>query len=152
MKKLFLAIAVLFAVTKANAQNKSGVLTQYYAVKDALISGNSSAATTAANAFVKAVADEAAANKSIAAAKDKLVAEAQQIASAKDIAQQREQFKQFSTDMYDLAKSTKLSEQPVYQQYCPMKKASWLSNSSAVKNPYFGNQMLTCGKVADTIQ
>ncbi|MBV8253356.1 MAG: DUF3347 domain-containing protein [Chitinophaga sp.] len=152
MKKVFLAIAVLFSLGKAVAQNKSGALTEYYAVKDALISGNSAAASTAANAFVKAVGEEAAANKTIAAAKDKLVAEAQQIASSKDIAQQREQFKQFSTDMYDLAKSTKLSEQPVYQQYCPMKKASWLSNSNAVKNPYFGNQMLTCGKVADTIK
>jgi len=32
-----------------------------------------------------------------------------------------------------------------------MKKAVWLSNEKAIKNPYYGSQMLTCGKVVETI-
>jgi hypothetical protein len=28
-----------------------------------------------------------------------------------------------------------------------MKKASWLSNDKAIKNPYYGSAMLTCGNV-----
>ncbi|SHL67269.1 Protein of unknown function [Chitinophaga jiangningensis] len=151
MKKVFLAMAVLFQLGSAYAQNKSGLLTQYFAVKDALVSGNSANASAAAAAFVKA-AGEAAADKSIEAAKAKLVADAQQIATTQDLAKQREQFKQLSADMYSLAKTTKLSDAPVYQQYCPMKKASWLSANKDIKNPYYGNQMLTCGKVADTIE
>ncbi|WP_291912226.1 DUF3347 domain-containing protein [Chitinophaga sp. CB10] len=151
MKKIFLAMAVLFQLGSAYAQNKSGLLTQYYAVKDALVKGNSATASAAATAFVKA-AGEAAGDKAIEAAKAKLVADAEQIAATRDLAKQREQFKQLSADMYALAKSTKLSDEPVYQQYCPMKKAGWLSGSKDIKNPYYGNQMLTCGKVADTIE
>ncbi|NIG53883.1 DUF3347 domain-containing protein [Chitinophaga sp. Cy-1792] len=150
MKKVFLAMAALFQLSTAFAQDKSGLLTHYYEVKDALVSGNSNAAATAATALITAAGNST--DKAVQASKDKLVADAQQIASGKDLAQQREQFKQLSADMYTLAKTTKLSEQPVYQQYCPMKKASWLSSSNAIKNPYFGSQMLTCGKVADTIQ
>jgi hypothetical protein len=32
------------------------------------------------------------------------------------------------------------------------KGANWLSLDINIKNPYYGNQMLTCGKVVDTIQ
>ena len=28
----------------------------------------------------------------------------------------------------------------------------WLSNSKEVRNPYFGNSMLKCGEVKETIQ
>ena len=43
----------------------------------------------------------------------------------------------------------------VYYQYCPMafnnKGAYWLSNQSVIRNPYFGNEMLECGKVEDSV-
>jgi hypothetical protein len=32
-----------------------------------------------------------------------------------------------------------------------MKKSYWLSADEAIKNPYYGNMMLTCGKVSETI-
>ncbi|MCW3118020.1 MAG: hypothetical protein JWM28_2102 [Chitinophagaceae bacterium] len=41
--------------------------------------------------------------------------------------------------MHVLAKKAKLSPEPVYQQYCPMKKASWLSNNKTIQNLYYGN-------------
>jgi hypothetical protein len=54
--------------------------------------------------------------------------------------------------MAAFVKAAKVAGEPVYQQYCPMKNASCLSSSSkAIKNPYFGNAMLTCGKVVETI-
>lgn len=31
--------------------------------------------------------------------------------------------------------------------YCPMKKADWLQTGDAVRNPFFGSQMLDCGTV-----
>ena len=44
----------------------------------------------------------------------------------------------------------------VYKQYCPMafnnKGAYWLSNSEEIYNPYFGDMMLRCGRVADTLE
>jgi hypothetical protein len=54
--------------------------------------------------------------------------------------------------MYTLAKAAKLSPQPVYEQYCPMKNAYWLSSEASIKNPYYGNEMLSCGEVKDTLK
>ncbi|MEO1050522.1 MAG: efflux RND transporter periplasmic adaptor subunit [Bacteroidota bacterium] len=43
-----------------------------------------------------------------------------------------------------------------YRQYCPMafdfEGAFWLSNSDEVLNPYFGDLMLTCGNVDETLK
>jgi hypothetical protein len=33
-----------------------------------------------------------------------------------------------------------------------MQDANWLSKENAVKNPYYGSQMLTCGKTVETIK
>jgi len=33
-----------------------------------------------------------------------------------------------------------------------MKKSSWLSNDTSIKNPYYGSSMLTCGKVTGTLK
>lgn len=42
-----------------------------------------------------------------------------------------------------------------YRQYCPMafdfKGAYWISHSDQIRNPYFGDKMLTCGEVSDTL-
>jgi hypothetical protein len=60
-----------------------------------------------------------------------------------------------SENMYALIKVSK-TETPTYYQFCPMandgKGANWLSKENAVKNPYYGSQMLTCGKVVETIK
>lgn len=48
------------------------------------------------------------------------------------------------------------TETPTYYQFCPManggKGANWLSKENEVKNPYYGSEMLTCGKVVETIK
>jgi len=31
------------------------------------------------------------------------------------------------------------------------KGAYWLSNEAAIRNPYFGDEMLECGKVEDSV-
>lgn len=57
--------------------------------------------------------------------------------------------------MYELIKVSK-QEKPVYYQHCPMankgKGANWLSKENAIKNPYYGSQMLTCGSTVETIK
>jgi len=44
----------------------------------------------------------------------------------------------------------------VYYQFCPMaidnKGAYWLSEESDIKNPYFGDAMLTCGETKETLK
>lgn len=45
--------------------------------------------------------------------------------------------------------------QTMYVQYCPMAfdntGASWISDDQAIRNPYFGDKMLKCGSVKETL-
>ena len=166
--KTFILAAILFAslsfsakadpIAAAHETPLSSLLTLYNNIKDALVSGDPNTAATQAGEFVKAI--NAIDMKVLSAAdmnafmplQEKLAFDAKHIAETKEIIHQREHFQSFSANFYKLAKAVKLSDKPVYQDYCPMKKAYWLSSETAIKNPYFGNQMLTCGKVSDTIK
>jgi copper chaperone CopZ len=81
--------------------------------------------------------------------------DAEHINGAKDISVQRDHFMSLSKNMYVLIKVAKPAD-AVYYQFCPMandgKGANWLSKENAVKNPYYGSQMLTCGKTVETIK
>lgn len=136
----------------------SQLLTLYYDIKNALVKGDASTAATKAGEFVKAIngvdmkkLPEADMN-AFMPLQEKLAFDAKHISETKEIGHQREHFQSFSNNFYKLAKAVKLSDKPVYQDYCPMKKAYWLSSEAAIKNPYFGTQMLTCGKISDTIK
>jgi hypothetical protein len=68
----------------------------------------------------------------------------------KPIDHQREHFETLSTDITDLI--TLLgTDKTLYQDYCPMKKVSWLSETKEIKNPFYGSKMLTCGSVKKQI-
>ncbi len=157
MKKLFFLIALfsIMIIQNAFAQDNSKtppsqLLSLYYEIKDALVSGNANTASAKAEEFVKAIGSVDA--KVIADAnRDVLLKDASHISESKDLKRQREYFAPLSDNMFALAKAVKLSADPIYQQYCPMKKASWLSSQQAIKNPYYGTAMLTCGKVAATL-
>jgi hypothetical protein len=164
MKKILLLVAlVATAFTQSFAQNTAkpaalgSLLSSYYEVKNALIKSNSSDAATHASNFLKAV--NAVDMKSLPEAdmnafmsfQDKLAFDAKHISESKDIAHQREHFANFSSNFFKLAKAVKLTDQAVYYDYCPMKKSYWLSADASIKNPYFGSQMLTCGKVTETL-
>ncbi|MEO7802054.1 MAG: DUF3347 domain-containing protein [Ginsengibacter sp.] len=160
MKTLFIAIAVLFTTANtqtlqaqdaADSSRLSQVLQSYFNIKDALVEGNNKTASESATAFTKNL--NGISIKLISEGNvNTLLKDAGTIADAKSIDKQRVAFANFSTNMTDVTKALKLSGQPVYVQYCPMKKASWLSNEKSIKNPYYGSSMLTCGKVTDTIQ
>lgn len=129
---------------------QSQLLHSYYGIKNALVAGNASAASSNAKDFIKALnsVDDKIVNETTRTA---LLRDAGEVSESKDIKHQREHFGTFSTNMYSLAKASKLTAEPVYYNYCPMKKAYWLSSEKAIKNPYFGNAMLTCGKVTETL-
>jgi len=157
MKKIFLVALIAttfiqqsFAQDSTKTQS-SPLLASYYNLKDALVSSNPTTAAASAEAFLKALndIDKETIKEEIRTA---LISDAGAISQATDLKIQREKFATLSGNMFALAKAVKLSAEPVYQQYCPMKKASWLSNNKAIKNPYYGNAMLTCGSVKETIQ
>lgn len=161
MKKIIAIACFIITAVTVNAQVNAGlsnVLEIYYAMKNALVAGDAAKASASASAFTIAIskvdpkaltADE---QKIFSSLQSKLLADAKAIADAKDISKQREIFSGFSNSMITLAKSVKLSAQTVYIDFCPMKKAYWLSAEQPIKNPYYGNSMLTCGSVKDTIK
>jgi len=157
MKKIFFMVALFatvfvqqnFAQDSTKTQT-SPLLTSYYALKDALISSNPNAAAAKAGEFLKAMdaIDKEMVTPEI---RNTLISDVTSISQSKDIKVQREKFAALSANVFALAKMVKLSAEPIYQQYCPMKKASWLSNNKAIKNPYYGSAMLTCGSVKKTL-
>lgn len=82
--------------------------------------------------------------------------EAANIAYAATLADQRKAFSVLSTEMSSIIKANQLTSGQLYLEYCPMANnndgAYWLSNEKAIKNPYFGKAMLSCGMVKETIQ
>lgn len=71
-----------------------------------------------------------------------------------DIKKQRTAFIQLSSAMIQSVKAFGINKK-IYNQFCPMandnKGANWLSFQENIKNPYFGDAMLTCGSTEETI-
>lgn len=161
MKKfqiILLAVAAIFSFSTVKAQSASGnkILTAYYTLKDAFIAGDAATVKTSAQALQQNLTTaDASAISADKTAWDKtstdLQSDIKQIVNSKDITGQRGYFNHLSENMYSAVKTFKLNNAPVYRDYCPMKKAYWLSNSSEIANPYYGDMMLTCGQVKETI-
>lgn len=70
------------------------------------------------------------------------------------IKKQRTAFIQLSSAMIQSVKTFGINKK-IYNQFCPMandnKGANWLSFQENIKNPYFGDAMLTCGSTEETI-
>jgi hypothetical protein len=163
MKKLLILLFIAgLSITRVSGQQTiSGLaplLNLYYDIKNDLVKADAAETSTKATEFLRVInrMDDktltAAENSVFSSLKEKLVMDAKYISDAKEISKQRDYFKTFSDNFYVLAKETRLSAEPVYQQFCPMKKSYWLSSEAAIKNPYYGNQMLTCGKITDTLK
>ena len=159
MQKLFFIAALAASITiRAQQPALSPVLADYYGVKDALVKDDSKGAATAAGQLLTAVngvnmsALPEKDHKAFTALQNKLAYDARHISESTDIAHQREHFASLSTNMAALAKETQLSQQPIYEEYCPMKKTYWLSNETAIHNPYYGASMPGCGKVTSTLK
>ncbi|MFV8225030.1 TolC family protein [Christiangramia aquimixticola] len=80
----------------------------------------------------------------------------QAISENNKIENQRDHFIILSENMVALATNMNFEGNPVYVQFCPMannnKGANWLSLEAEVRNPYYGDAMLTCGEVKDTLK
>ncbi len=76
------------------------------------------------------------------------------ISGHKEIEKQREEYETLSNALISSAKAFGVTNK-VFVVYCPManndKGAYWLSNKNEVLNPYYGDMMLHCGEVKDSI-
>lgn len=80
---------------------------------------------------------------------------ARSIQKADELEEQREHFIKLSDNMITLVKTFSSPTDKLYVLFCPMadndKGAFWLSGEDQVRNPYFGDQMLTCGEVREEV-
>lgn len=94
--------------------------------------------------------------EAIRSATGSISAELAGILGEETIAEKRAGFNMVSDMLYDIVQTTGLKGQTVYRQYCPMafddKGAYWMSRSSKLQNPYFGNGMLGCVEVTDSLK
>ncbi|MVT07919.1 DUF3347 domain-containing protein [Chitinophaga tropicalis] len=129
--------------------DKLNAIYQHYVhLTSALVKGDVKEARLAGNA-IETGAKEISGAESLGAAAGKITATA-------DIDAQRTAYATLSNDFISLVKKSGLSSGAVYVDFCPMamndKGAFWLSSDKAIQNPYFGEQMMTCGEVKETIQ
>jgi len=73
------------------------------------------------------------------------------IANSSDLKAQRTRFVTLSEQMIPVAVELEDKDRTLYVQYCPManqdRGAQWLSWQEEIRNPYYGDAMLTCGEV-----
>jgi len=159
MKKTLLSLILVLSIVMAKAQNAAidKITTSYIGVKNALVGSNAALAKSksadllaALSAPVKGL--QPAQQKLLSTYLDKLKFDSRHISETTVIDHQREHFESLSKYMYSLLSGLKLNSTTVYQQYCPMKKAAWLSESEDIRNPYYGDDMLECGKVTATLK
>jgi len=148
-------------VTTGYTQQMEPIIVHYLQLKDALIAGDSKKATIASTAFGKAIGEFdilalGAENKQrwMIRSAD-LTAKGGMLITKRDIEAQRRAFHSLSMALIATLEDMGSSETKLYVQHCPMAfdntGADWLSDSEKVVNPYFGDAMLHCGTVKETL-
>lgn len=130
-----------------NDANMAKVFNHYIHLKTAMVNTNSAAAASAAANFAASIA-----GMEVDVALTKAVANIEKL---DDIEEQRVAFETVTKQMESMLEGA-LASGTIYKQFCPMAfgntGAYWLSNSKDIMNPYFGDKMLKCGRVASEIK
>jgi len=124
----------------------ASVYQHYIHIKNALVRTDAALAQDRAKAML-ADLENTEANSSFATA-------VRNISTSNDVNQQREAFSNLTQAMETELEGA-LASGEIYKQYCPMafegKGDSWFSNSKEIRNPYYGDKMLKCGRVEATL-
>lgn len=119
----------------------------YMHVKTALVNTNAEEAQSGGKMLVESLKEVENNQQALEAA--------QKIAATEQINEQRTAFLDLSAAMENLL-SGAIASGEIYKQYCPMAfdgaGGTWLSASKEIRNPYYGDKMLKCGSVRDTLQ
>jgi Cu(I)/Ag(I) efflux system membrane fusion protein len=138
----------------------NSVADSYIALKNALVNSNVKAALIEAENFTGALSKTdmkllSGENHSTwMGLLDKMKKSAASISSSKTIQDQRTAFADLSVQLYNSVKTFGLMGKTLYYQFCPMFKngSYWLSETEEIKNPFYGNDMLTCGETKEVLK
>lgn len=129
----------------------------YFDVKDALVNSNSESASKYAKELFTKLQTLEIANLSEAAKLHimEIIRALENISITDNIQSQRDNFIVLNENMVPISLNVGGMENVIFVQKCPManndKGAFWLSKDREIRNPYYGNQMMTCGSIVDTI-
>ncbi len=146
---------------KAFQQQLKQVYDDYISLKNALVKDNSEQAKNDAKKLIsnfskidmKSLKGEA--HKRWMALEGEIKLSVTAISNSDEIKVQRNHFIQLSLNLIKALQSFGINE-TVFVEYCPMADsdngAYWLSKEEQILNPYFGDAMLKCGEVKQTIE
>ena len=152
------------AFTNVNEKTKGNmtvITDQYLKMKEALVASNAQQASAAASEMLNTlkswdgndleIAQREFYQKRSAGIRDQL----QLMVGNNDIIKQRDHFARLSKPMTELVSAMGTGKGSLYYQYCPMafdnKGGYWLSDSKEIRNPFYPEEMLTCGRVAQAL-
>ena len=147
----------------ATFQNQlASVFTSYVELKDAFVSSDAGKVKTEAKETNESLAKVDMKLVSGAAHNDwmsyltPLQSSLKEIQESSDIEAQRKAFSTLSDNLYKSVKAFGLGGKEAFYEFCPMafnnEGAYWLSDQAQIKNPYFGDKMLTCGEVKEKLK
>lgn len=147
--------------TKFQAQLKQ-VFEAYLNVKNALVNDDGAVAQKGAKLMEESLTKvdmkllkETEAHNHWMTIQKELKASSNAMASTSGIKEQRGHFKHLSAHMISGVQLFGVN-QKVYNNYCPMadsnKGANWLSLEKEIRNPYYGEAMMTCGEIKATLE
>jgi hypothetical protein len=151
-----------FEVDAKFQEQLAGVFTAYITLKDAFVSSDASKVKTEAKQTKDALANVDMKLVSGAAHNDwmnylsPIQSSLNEMEASSDIEAQRKSFSTLSDNLYKSVKAFGLGGKEAFYEYCPMafnnEGGYWLSDEDQIRNPYFGDKMLTCGSVVETLK
>ncbi|MBC5991256.1 efflux RND transporter periplasmic adaptor subunit [Pontibacter cellulosilyticus] len=147
-------------VPEAFKNQLTAAVDQYYTLKNALVASDAAAARKQAGNLIQVInkVDMSLLDGSTHAKWMQLLpglkTHAEAIQQGTKLEQQRTAFSPLSDHLIDAVETFGTTKDVVYKQKCPManndKGAFWLSEQKEIRNPYFGEAMLTCGETTQT--
>ncbi|RRQ49469.1 efflux RND transporter periplasmic adaptor subunit [Maribacter algicola] len=134
------------------------VLPSYFNIKNALVLGSATEVSEYAKDLLESLVsiNESDLNDIGKSHFSIIIDLAEDMSNSKDLKYQRDIFIALNENIVPIIMNIGKMDNLVYIQKCPManknKGAYWLSMEKEIKNPYYGDQMLTCGSIIDSIQ
>ena len=148
-----------------------GLMSSYFALKDALVDWDTLKADQAAVALagmadslpVRTLKGDSAIIQTAESLVASIDGEAKGLTGETGIEGRRRSFNMLTDELYNLVRTVQYGGQPIYHIKCPMafgdsSEGYWLSNTAAIVNPYmgkkhptYGAKMLGCGEVTDSL-
>jgi len=151
-----------FEVDQQFQSQLAAVFTSYVELKDAFVSSDAAKVKTALPEVQQALDNvdmkltTGAAHNDWTNYQSSMKKSLGEMEASSDIEAQRKSFSVLSDNLYKSIKAFGLGGDEAFYEFCPMafdnEGGYWLSDVDQIRNPYFGDKMLSCGEVVEKLQ